>query len=74
MRVCSPLDTLFAGNRAIAGEVDDVDEVLVITGEDEVAVGAEVDGHSTLSRVLDLLDHLAGGKVHDADSLLPSVG
>jgi hypothetical protein len=74
MRVSSSLDALFMGYRAIAGEVDDADEVLVVTGEDEVAIGAVIDGHSMLSPVLDSLDHLAGGKVDDTDSLLPSVG
>jgi len=49
MRMSSSLDAIFASDGAIAGEVNDVDEVLVVASEDEVSVRAVSDGHSMLS-------------------------
>jgi len=71
-RLSSSFDVHLQSDGAIAGQIKHIDEILVVSDEEEVAVRAEVDGDALIS-IVDFLRHRKAGEVEDADFAFPSV-
>lgn len=69
----SSLDIHFYSHRAITGKIEHLDKVLIVSYEEEVAIGTEVDTDRFIASVYSL-GHLKAGKVKDSNFTVPSVG